>query len=131
MSIQAKVKKPRDSRSLAATLAIAFLTLSVAVLFIAGGLQIYLSILTQQEIIADKQQLIAQDAANAVTSFVQEKFGLLEAVVEFNDLPSSSREQQQIALGKLLRLDPAFHRLALPVEPDRLFSMLRVWLSRD
>lgn len=93
MSIQAKVKKPRDSRSLAATLAIAFLTLSVAVLFIAGGLQIYLSILTQQEIIADKQQLIAQDAANAVTSFVQEKFGLLEAVVEFNDLPSSSREQ--------------------------------------
>lgn len=127
MSIPMKVEQPRSSRSLAATLAIAFLVLSVVVLFIAGSSQIYLSIQAQQKSIADKQQLIAQDSANKVTSFVQEKFRLLEAAVKLTGLGSVSPEKQKEALGHLLSTDPAFHRLAfLDADGQELASAARL-----
>ena len=107
------LKKPKTSRSLTATLAIAFLVLSVAVLLIAGSVQIYLNFVTQQETIAGQQQLIAQDAANRVASFTREKFGELEAAVRFGNPAAASPEEQQRALDNLLGLEPAFRTLIL------------------
>ncbi len=108
------IERPKSSRSLTATLAAAFLTLSVTILLVASGFQMYFSIQTQRQIVAGRQQLIAQDAANTVANYVQEKFGMLEATVELGGLASASQEEQEDALlWSLLRLDPAFRRLVL------------------
>jgi methyl-accepting chemotaxis protein len=108
-----QVKKDKTSRSLTATLAIAFLALSVVVLFIAGSFQLSLYFQTQREIAAGQQQLIAQDAANEVASFVQEKFSLLEAAIKFGHPDAVSPAEQTQVLESLLGLEPAFRHLVL------------------
>ncbi len=113
MSTQIKAEKPKTSRSLTATLAISFLALSVAVLLIASSLEIFFNFQTQQELVASKQQLIAQDAAKTVASFVQEKFGVLETAVKLGNPASVSRKEQKRVLENLLGLQPAFRQLVL------------------
>ena len=107
------VEKTKTSRSLTATLAIAFLALSVAVLLIASSIEMVFNFQTQQEAIAGKQQLIAQEAANTVSSFIQEKYGVLGTAVKFGDPSSASQEEQKRALEYLLGLDHAFRQLIL------------------
>ncbi len=111
MSVQAG--KPRTSRGLATTLAIAFLALSVAVLLVASGFETFFSIQTQRETIADRQKHIAQDAANTVAGFVQEKFSVLDTAAKFSDPGSTSQEEQAGVLANLLGLEPAFRHLVL------------------
>ncbi|MBN1311075.1 MAG: HAMP domain-containing protein [Anaerolineae bacterium] len=105
--------KTQSARSLTATLAIAFFILSALALLVSGSLQLVSSLQTQQETIADKQFLLAQSAAETVSSFVQEKFGVLEAAVSLATPAAVSPEAQKRALNSLLGLQPAFERLAL------------------
>jgi len=115
-----EVGKSKTFRSLTVTLAIAFLSLSVVVLLIAVSLQIYFSFLTQREVIVSQQQIIAQKAANAVRSFVQEKLNMLEATGRLVNLIDSSlsaslttQEEQKVILEKLLGFEPAFRQIFL------------------
>jgi zona occludens toxin (predicted ATPase) len=101
------------SRSLMRTLAIAFLTLSVALLVIAGSFGIYFNFQTQREIVAGRQLLIAEEAANTVAGFIQVKSSLLEAAVKLGDPVSLSRNDQKRILAKLLGLQPAFRQIVL------------------
>jgi putative methionine-R-sulfoxide reductase with GAF domain/HAMP domain-containing protein len=110
MSVQ---KRSRRLPSLAASLTVAFLGLSVVALLVAGGFQLYFSIRAQRESVARQQQFIAQDAANAVVSFVQEKFTLLVSVAELSDPRVASLEERARYLRSLLGLEPAFRHLAL------------------
>ena len=110
MSVQ---KKTRRLPGLAASLTVAFLGLGMVALLIAGSFQLYFSIRAQQESVAREQQFIAQDAANTVVSFVQEKFTLLESVAELSDPRVVSPAEQERHLRSLLGLDPAFRHLAL------------------
>jgi GAF domain-containing protein/HAMP domain-containing protein len=105
--------KPQSARSLTATLVIAFSALSAVALLIAGGLQLYLNIQTQQAAIAERQQLIARQASQSVVGFVQEKFSVLEAAVEFSNPLAASPETQQVTLDSLLGLQTAFKQLSL------------------
>jgi methyl-accepting chemotaxis protein len=84
------VKRTRKFRSLTATLAIAFLTLSVVVLIIAGSLQIYFSFRAEQE-----------------------KFNILEKAVALGSLATVSQEEQKMALERLLGIEPDFRQLVL------------------
>jgi len=104
-------ERERRPRSLTAMLAQAFLVLSVTVLVITLAVETYLSFRTQQEVVAGRQQLIAQDAASTVSSFIQEKFSELEAISELGELIPASQEDQEGALGNILGLDPAFRQL--------------------
>lgn len=113
MSIPEEKAKTRTSRSLTATLAIAFLTLSVVVLLVASSIEVYLNFRAEQEIISSQQQLIAQEAANTVASFIQEKFSVLEAAVKLGSPTASSPEEQQRVLDNLLGLQPPFRHLVL------------------
>ncbi len=106
-------KESRTSRTLTATLASAFLVLSVVVLLVAGSIQIVFNFQTQQETVAGEQQLIAQGAASTVASFIQEKFSVLETAVKLGDLTSASEEEQKRTLQDLLGRDRAFRQLAL------------------
>jgi methyl-accepting chemotaxis protein len=107
------VKKTRKFRSLSVTLAVAFLVLSILILLIASSLQIYFNFQTQREIIASQQQFIAQDAANTVRSFVQEKFTVLEEAASIGNLVFADYTEQKVVLEKLLGLEPAFRQIIL------------------
>ena len=109
--METQVKEPQATRSLTATLAIAFFALSVALLLASGGLQVFYNIQTQQSTIATKQQLIAQDAAGRVSRFIQDKFSILGTTVELISPATTSSEQQTQILESLLGLEPAFRQL--------------------
>ena len=68
--MKTQTQRPRVAQSLTTTLALAFFTLSIIALLISGGLQLFFNLQTQQTIIAGNQQLIAQDAARIVSSFI-------------------------------------------------------------
>jgi len=95
------------------TLAIAFLALCAVVLLIASSLSMYFSFQTQQELITNEQRFIAQNAANTVRSFVQEKLSALKATVRLGNLVDIRQEEQKIVLEQLLGFEPAFRQLAL------------------
>jgi PAS domain S-box-containing protein len=107
------VPKTQGQRSLRTTLTLTILGLSLAVLLIAAGLQAYSNYQIQREVIASQQQLIAEDAASAVRGFIEKKFSLLEATASFGNLTSAETEEQNLALRRLLRLDPAFRQVIL------------------
>jgi PAS domain S-box-containing protein len=107
------VKKTRAFRSLSATLAFAFSALVIVVLIIASGLQMYFSFQTQRKDIINQQLHIAQDAANTVKNFIQEKFSILEAAASLGNLVAVSEEEQKPVLERLLGVEPAFRQLVL------------------
>jgi putative methionine-R-sulfoxide reductase with GAF domain len=113
MMTKTKLNKPRSSRSLAATLAIAFFTLSIIILLASGGLQLFFNIQAQQQAISSKQQLIAQDAAKTVSKFIQDKFSGLETAVELANPVNASAETQKTIMESLLGHDSAFRQFVL------------------
>jgi methyl-accepting chemotaxis protein len=113
MSEQIGAKKERNFRSLTVTLAIAFLVLSLVVLLIASGLEVYFNLQTQQKVVDNQLQLIAKDSANTVKSFVQEKVSILDATVHLGNMVDASQKEQKLVLDKLLGIEPAFRQLVL------------------
>jgi methyl-accepting chemotaxis protein len=113
MTISDAAKKTRKFRSLAVTLIIAFLTLSVVILLIASTLQMYFSFQAQQKIIANWQQLTAQNAATTVKGFILEKFSILEKAVTLGDLATASPEEEKLTLERLLGKESSFRQLVL------------------
>jgi GAF domain-containing protein len=108
-----KTKRPKRSRSLTATLSIAFVVLSLVALLVVSSLELFFNFRSQQEIVAAKQRLIALDAANTVKSFIQERFSELEAAVKFGDLDTASQPVLEQTLKKVLGFQPAFRQLVL------------------
>lgn len=100
----------RKSRNLLAT---AFLILSLTVLTISSGMALFYSYQAQRQFVADRQQLIARQAANTVASFIEQKLSELDAAATLGIRASVSPEEQQVSLNNLLGLDPAFRHVAL------------------
>src|SRR6476620_5636641 len=95
-------KNPRAVLGLTTTLTIAFFTLSALVLLISSGLQIVSNVQVQREATSNKQQVIAQDATQSVSDFIQQKFSVLETVVGLTDLVTAHSEEQNQLLDSLL-----------------------------
>lgn len=110
MSMQKE--KPKLTRSLARTLTLAFLGLTLAALLIAYVPQLYLFIQQGNRTISGEQQLIAQDAANTVAEFFLVRFDVLETTARLGDFASASRQDKEKALASLLGLQSAFRQLA-------------------
>lgn len=106
-----KAKRRLKPRSLTATLGMGFVALSLVVLVLASSLQLYAYFLAEQAVVAGKQRLIAQNAANEVRSFIQDRFEELKAAVKFSDLSNPTPAVVDRNLGKLLGLQPAFRQL--------------------
>jgi putative methionine-R-sulfoxide reductase with GAF domain len=117
--MKAKTSKPKSSRSLTLTLAIAFTSLSAVVLLISSGLQLFSNIQNQQVALSRQQELIAQEASKAVSSFVEEQFRVLETAIDLADPASISAQEREVALASLLGLQPAFRQLVLLNAQDR------------
>ena len=106
-------KQSRPARRLTTTLALAFFSLSMVALLIAGSSQLLANIQAQQAAISSNQQLLAQGAAGTVSSFIQEKFGALETTLWLTDLASAPQEAQTKSLQSLLGLQPSFRHVVL------------------
>jgi PAS domain S-box-containing protein len=111
--MKTKIDNPRAAKSLTVTLAFAFIALSVFVLLIASGLQLYWNIQAQGAILSSNQQLIAAGAARTVSGFIQEKISAVETAVWLTNLDSVSPKEQKQILQSLLGLHPAFRQLLL------------------
>jgi signal transduction histidine kinase len=103
-------KKP--FRSLAVTIAISFTTLIVAVLLLLATLELYFSFRAQESIVVTHQQLIARDAANTVTGFLNEKFSILSQAADLNSLAEST-DRRVLVMNALLERNAAFRQLFL------------------
>ncbi|MHC1742728.1 MAG: PAS domain S-box protein [Syntrophobacteraceae bacterium] len=111
--IMRRAKSPTDAPSLTVTLALAFFALSVSVLMIAGGFQLYSHIQTQQKAVSGFQELIAKDAAEKVNDFIQAKLGTLETAIWVANPDGATHPEQRELLRSLLGLQPALGRLTL------------------
>lgn len=100
-------------RSLRTVLTVAFLALSVAVLLLAGSLQLYFGFRSQEKIIAHWQKITAKYAANIVEGFVMEEFSSLEKAIALTGLDTASPEEQKLTLERLLGKESSFRQLVL------------------
>ncbi|MBN2393470.1 MAG: GAF domain-containing protein [Anaerolineae bacterium] len=125
-----RIKRTKTGRSLVAILVIAFFALSALTLLISSGLQLALNFQIQRDTIASQQRLIAQDASGQVSSFIQEKFGALEASISLiNPVVVSPAMQRQI-LDSLLGVQPAFREIVLlDAQSQELVYVSRVSLT--
>ena len=116
---QPKLQHPR---SLSATLAIAFFTLSVVVLLVSGALLLFSSLRTQQESIGTNLHLVASDAAQVVSGFFQE--GQIDS--GFRRLVADARLHRRRRRGKL-RKNMLFEsgRIARIFGKDKLLNARR------
>lgn len=108
-----RIIKSRSEMSLMALLAITFFALSAVVLVISGGLQIAYNYQTQRDVVFSQQRLIAQEAALAVSNFIEDKFNVLETAVKLENIVDVPTEEQERILGNALGFQPAFRQLAL------------------
>ncbi len=113
MSIQKKIKKIKNFRSLTVNLAIAFLILALVIIIVTSTTIIYFNFQNQKKSLALQMQLLAQEAANTVKGFTQEKLSILKAAVSIGNIANIPRENQQLALEKLLGLELSFRQLTL------------------
>jgi PAS domain S-box-containing protein len=121
------VKAPKTSRSMVATLTIAFLALSLAALMVAYVPQLFFYLQARKESVYSKQQTIAKDAANTVAGSVQEKFSVLEAAIRFGVPIFTSRAEQQRTLDNLLGPQPVFsHLVLLDSQGQELYKVSRM-----
>ncbi len=113
ISMQNEAKKTANFRSIATTLTLAFLALSMTILVISSGLQVYFSYIERQNVIADEQYFIANEAAEKVRKFIDVKFNLLGAASDLEELTVINNEEQKLILNKLLGFDPSFRQVVL------------------
>lgn len=97
--------------SLTVTLAVAFLSLNLITLLLSSSLELYFSFQTQQQIISKEQNLIAQNAADTVKSFIQEKYSILKITADFTNLTTIEQLEQKGTLDKVLGHEPSFRQL--------------------
>jgi signal transduction histidine kinase/HAMP domain-containing protein len=87
--------------TLSKTLVRYFISLTLLALLAVSVVEAYFTYQAQRDAVASRQQLIAQEAADTVQEFMQEKFRLLEIAAD-----------QGLGLEGLFRLDSAFQRIA-------------------
>ncbi len=111
MSARTEPNPSGVSRSLVAALATAFVVLTVIPLLLVSGLVGYFDFQAQQEALYYRQQLIAAEAAQEVSGFIEQIFSALEASAQVGQ--ASSQEQQQLIIEKLLGLEDALREVVL------------------
>lgn len=106
-----ETEKKVQFKSLAINLALTFFVLTLIILITARSLDLYSDFTIQQQFIVNQQRLIAQEAANTVKSFIQEKFSILNTSVRLGELSGDQPDKEQLTLEKLLGTEPAFRQL--------------------
>ncbi|MFH0919118.1 MAG: hypothetical protein V1913_02045, partial [Fibrobacterota bacterium] len=102
------MKKTEPFRSLRVTLRIAFLALATIILLVSSSMDLYGNFHNQQKVFTGLQQLIAQNAANSVKAFIQEKTSVLGKAANIGNMANARKQEQTLVMEKLLGGEPAF-----------------------
>jgi methyl-accepting chemotaxis protein len=104
---------PKKGRfvSLTVTLVVSFLFLSLILLIVTSGMDAYVNFASHQTLIAQQQQLVADEAAHEVKYFIQDKFSVLTRASAIGDLATSDPQATKLVLDKLLGLEPSFRQV--------------------
>ncbi len=102
----------RPFRSLTTTLTKMFLLSGLFVLLISTILGLYFSFQTQKQVVVGEQQLLAQNAANTVRGFLEEKFRVLDQAADVNNL-ATNEERHTLVMNKLMGREQSFRQLIL------------------
>ncbi len=111
MSARTEPNPSGVSRSLVAALATAFVVLTVIPLLLVSGLVGYFDFQAQREVLYNRQQIIATEAAQEVSGFIEQIFSALETSAQVGRV--SNQEQQQLIIEKLLGLEDALREVVL------------------
>jgi HAMP domain-containing protein len=112
-------------RSLTLTLIISFLALSLSILILSNGIETYFSFISQQSMMSEHQNLVAQSAADKVENYIREKIALLESVSRVTNIMNG--ETQTTPLEKLMGMEPSFRQLmVLDTEGEEVSSVSRL-----
>jgi signal transduction histidine kinase len=106
-------KRNKNFLSLADNLTFTFFVFTAVLLIVSGFFVLYFSFINQREIVIERQNTIARDAANVMDGFIEEKFGLLGAICSVNDLVGLDSESRKLVLEKLLGAERSFRQLTL------------------
>jgi len=105
---------------LSTTLATAFFSFIIVVLFLYVGGEKLSDFKNQEAVVSSKQQVIAQNAAKTVRNFIRESFSVLETAVWLTNLDAASVAEQRRILQSLLGLQSAFRHLVLLNDRNRI-----------
>jgi len=111
--MESVASKSKVEKSLNQLLTTAFVSLSLSILFLAGGLQFFFYFHSETKGLHSQQQLIAEGAASAVGDFIQEKIQALQATAGLNNPDTMKPEEWNLTLQRLLGLETALRTLAL------------------
>ncbi len=98
-------------KSIRSRLLFTYIALAIFPLLFIGGYLIYQNSVTQQEQTFALQSQLSQRVAQQITHFVEQTEGDLKLLIELEDLPALSPEEQQRALEKLWAHNDAFQEL--------------------
>ncbi len=106
-------QSPQNNRSLVTTLSVPLLLLSITALVVTFIVQILFYIPTQRTIVNTEQNLLAHEAADVVSGFIQAKFSEMEAVAYISNVVAASPTDQKRILENLLGLDHGIRQIIL------------------
>jgi signal transduction histidine kinase len=105
-------KPRRKFRSLTFTLAVSSLSLVLISVLVVSNLLIYFNFESQQFLISDQQQNLANVMAEKVGGFVREKSGVLMTAASILNM-NGSDEDIEIGIDKALGSEPSFRQIIL------------------
>jgi len=105
------------------TTAVTFSVLTLVILFLFSILELIFSFQTQQQVIVGQQLNIAQHAAETVSSFIKEKFAILDQAADINNL-ALSPDRRELIMSKMLGRESSFRQLLLTDMEGRELQMV-------
>jgi len=112
------------NRSLKTILATSFFTLTLAALVITSGLLMYFNFRAQESAISNNQKLIAQGAAQSVSSYVKEKLAVLQNTVSMLSPETFNKAQLNELSQSILGANPSLVKLILTDSKDSIVSRI-------
>lgn len=111
--IKIRFPKAADLKGLAVKLSLSFLASILVVLLIVSSLWLYFNFQVQKRIISEQQTITAEMAAGTVNNFIQERLNLLKSTGSLTNLVDAPKEDQNIALARILGIERSFRQVVL------------------
>jgi len=111
--VRSASKKSRRSTSLRTTLASAFAVLGILSVLLVGSFQTGRNFQAQRTIVTNQQHIIALNAANEVSTFIEQVFNAMESVAQVSRTFSGTAKENQLMVENLMVLQPALREVAL------------------
>ncbi len=107
--------------------------MSVVMLAVSGGIQLVARIRAEQQAVSATQHAVAALAARTVSSFVLERFSVLETATWISDPSALDSSRQRSLLQGLIGLRPSFRQLVLTGlgQPVRVLRMPHLGADAD